>query len=108
MLEPFLLHARNIREFLYQDSALKDDVLAVHFFDKPNDWTARRPAIGEYLKSLRERLNKALAHVSYTRRNYRNDDGWNVGQIKRELEGPWNAFIDALPAEKRQWFEPPW
>jgi hypothetical protein len=105
MLEPFLLHARNVREFLYCDSSRQDDVLAVHFFDKPSDWTAKRPTLGNYLESVRRRLNKAVAHLSYARLNYRSDEGWNVKQIKADLKKPWTAFKRALSPEKRKWFE---
>ena len=59
MVEPFLLHVRNIRDFLYCDSSRPDDVLAVHFFDKPSDWITRRPPLGDYLGNVRERLNKS-------------------------------------------------
>jgi hypothetical protein len=104
MLEPFLLHVRNIRDFLYCNSLQKDDVLAVHFFVKPNDWIAVRPPLGNYLESLRERINKSLAHLSYARLKYRSDEGWNIERIKNELDKPWRAFIDVLSPEKRQWF----
>lgn len=105
LLEPFLLHTRNLREFLYTDrSKYKDDVLAVHFFDDPNDWKRERPPMGEYLESIRERLNKALAHISYARLDYRKEKQWNVKQIKADLNMPWEAFLNALPAKKGQWF----
>ncbi len=106
MLEPFLLHARNIRDFLYRDFAQReDDVLAADFFDDAALWTARRPPIGKYLESLRERLNKAVAHLSYRRLKNRSDEGWDIKQIKSELRTPWNAFIRTLPQKKKQWFE---
>lgn len=104
LLEPFLLHVRNLRDFLYNDSSPKDDVLATHFFDHPDDWRKKRPPMGEYLKSIRDRLNKALAHISYARLDYRKDRRWNVAKIKHDLKTPWQAFLDTLPSERCQWF----
>ncbi|MFH1919163.1 MAG: hypothetical protein ABIP48_04640 [Planctomycetota bacterium] len=102
LLESFLLHARNLRDFLYKDNAAKDDVLAVHFFDQAEDWRKRRPPKGSYLESLRDRLNKALAHISYSRLKYRDDMRWNIAQIKHDIETPWEAFLLALPDDKRE------
>ncbi len=105
LLEPFLLHVRNIREFLYNDGAKKkDDVLALDFFDNPDDWTKKRPPIGAYLKSIRERLNKSLAHITYARLDYRQYELWDLAKIRHDLEKPWGAFMAALPPEKREWF----
>jgi hypothetical protein len=105
LLEPFLLHVRNLRDFLYCDNpSHEDDVVAVHFFDHPDDWTTRRPPMAEYLTSIRKRLNKALAHISYARLDYRSNKTWNIGQIKQDLTVPWEAFLNALPPRKRQWF----
>lgn len=105
LLESFLLHVRNLRDFLFRDSSNhKDDVLAVDYFILQEDWRKIRPPMGKYLNGLRERINKALAHISYTRLDYRMDKLWNVEQIKNDLTLPWNAFLNAIPPEKRQWF----
>ena len=105
LLEAFLLHVRNLRDFLYDDQPTQDDVVAAHFFDRPDEWRRNRPPLGEYVKSIRKRLNKALAHISYARLDYRKDKKWSIGRIKRELDAAWEAFIEGLPREKRPWFQ---
>jgi hypothetical protein len=99
-LEPFLLHVRNLRDFLYKDRSRDDDVLAVDFFDDPDVWRNTCPPMGDYLKSIKERLNKAFSHISYSRLAYRTDKRWNIGQIRRDLSTPWKVFLEAIPTEK--------
>jgi hypothetical protein len=104
LLETFLLHVRNIRDFLYKDESKNDDVLAIHYFKNPEEWKMLRPPIGDYLNGIKERLNKALAHISYTRLEYRKNNKWNVIQIRNDLAKPWEVFLDALTAEQQKWF----
>ncbi len=107
LLEVFLLHVRNIRDFLYEkDRPRDDDVLATQFFvGTATDWPKMRPDMrGCYLDSNRGRLDKSLAHITYPRLKYREDKTWKVGQIKCDLDAPWNAFLNALPKERRSWF----
>lgn len=59
--ECFLLHARNLMDFLWNGSSNKfqDDVLAVHFVSFSN--------YSKQLINIRERINKQLVHISYDR-----------------------------------------
>jgi hypothetical protein len=106
LLESFLLHARSLRDFFYSDrKTFKDDVLAGDFFDDPDHWRKVRPLLGPHLSVSRGRLNKALAHLSYERIELSEADRlWDVKTIDTELEVVKDAFLAALPVERRQWF----
>ncbi|MFH1183020.1 MAG: hypothetical protein V1690_02030 [Candidatus Moraniibacteriota bacterium] len=57
--ESFLLHARNLYEFLSGDLTEKDDILAVHFIKETIP-------ISGFPKT---EINKQLSHITYSRRN---------------------------------------
>lgn len=118
VLEAFLLHARNMRNFLYcsrkdkdrKDESPKvivkdDDVLAEDFIDDSTQW--QPPSKTGYIWDEKERLDKALAHISYARIDYHlsNNKQWNIGEIMLQLAEVWEKFWHALPPEKRAWFE---
>lgn len=109
LLESFLLHARTVRDFLCSNSKKwQDDVLAIDFFEHPSEWTKTRPDLGPYstLTVDRERINKSLAHLSYARIEYaKKDNRWEILGIQHELSELWNAFLEALPSEKSNWFQ---
>ena len=103
ILESFLLHARVIRDFLWEDRKRKpDDVLAIEFFENDEDWKTARPEQGRLLRAERRRLNKALAHLTHARDV--NTSDWDICSIKDELDEGWKAFLTALPPERRSWF----
>lgn len=110
VMETFLLHTRILRDFLFKNDGNKrnpDDVLAVDFFNQPQDWSETRPSLGSYLSAERQyhRLNKALSHLSYERINYeKTGKAWDIGAIWKEIGEVWNEFLKALPAEQRGWF----
>src|SRR5687768_2646402 len=74
LVEVLLLHARGLRDFFGRSrTELKKfqetDIVAQDFYDNPGDWT--KPSLS-YLEGKREyeRLNRALAHLSYDRSIY--------------------------------------
>ena len=98
VLEGFLLHARVLRDFLVKKNPKLDDVLAEHFLEEPLPYLGPLP----YLEEHRERLNKLLAHLTYTRREY--EKRWDVAKIHTEIDRAWREFLDVLPEKTRQWF----
>ena len=101
MLEGFLLHARVLRDFLVKSKSSRcDDVLAEHFLEEPVVCTWSCP----HLREHKERLDKLLAHLTYTRLDAEKE--WNVTKIHAEIECAWRKFLDALPEKTRQWFVP--
>ena len=108
MLEGFLLHVRNLRDFLFSSkSAYPDDLLARDFFDNPTDWDSKIPAIPPYLQSCRDKLNTQLAHLSKRRPEIvsQGRKGWNTEQLVDDIAETWNRFIDSLPDDRKSLFK---
>jgi hypothetical protein len=104
-LESFLLHFRNLRAFLCPrlQPVVLDDVCASDFLDEPEE---RNLGDAEKLSVGQARINKMLAHLSYSRDKYiaAGDYGWKVASmIIVVLEEMQNSFA-ALNEERRSWF----
>ena len=111
-LESFLLHYRNLRDFLcprlkQQDKdPARDNVLASDFLDLGMAQNMADPAV---LGRDRTRINKMLAHISYKRAEYkrRGEDRWFVQTMCHEmlkgLEGFMARLAEVAP-HRRGWF----
>jgi hypothetical protein len=107
-LEVFLLHTRTLRDFFLRKRPLpksaETDILAADYFDALGEWVSPTCA---YLTDPRtkERLDRALAHVTYDRIGYSSTGkNWKTSQIADEIDNAWAAFLAALPSERRAWF----
>lgn len=101
-VECFLLHARVLRDFFCSSGYKPDDVTAGEFV---SGWSA--PPVSDYhtLDGEKERLNKALAHLTTTRVQYEtNGKEWNLAAIRQELEDIIRLFLASLPTDKAAWF----
>lgn len=104
-LESFLLHFRNLRAFLCPTLQMTcdDDICASAFLGKPK---AIDVVDKKKLDHDRERLNKMLAHLSYTResfieaRNY----AWPVARMSIEILEQLEVFLGLLCPDMRSWF----
>jgi len=68
LLETILNHGRVLLNFLYDDTPReKDDVIASHFFDNPDEWKRIRPTITPSLEAFKKRVNKEVAHLTTKR-----------------------------------------
>ncbi len=112
-LENFLLHARNLLNTFYEPRPLgemgSDDLLARDFFIPPATWErVRPPSVPPTLTGVRERLNKLLAHLTYSRIGYALKDDpdwrWPCAEMASELEELIRSFMDNLPVENRDFF----
>jgi len=105
-LESFLVHARCLVDFLYQDEETQpDDVLAIHFFDNPKQFQNDRPVIRELIKFLKSRTGKEIAHLTYKRVGLTPEmKSWNLVEIKDELNKALVVFFDRLTEEQRKRF----
>jgi len=88
-LEAFLLHARNIRDFLAWSNN-PNDVIASDFVGRPV--RVRMPLLRS--RKVRARLNKRIAHLSYSRS--RLGRHWNVGVLVAEIDTAMDAFLRRL------------
>ena len=92
-IEDFLLHARNLRDF-FAPRGKPDDVLA-------KDFLGRHPRIAlPHLRSaaVRNRLNRRIAHLSYSRPRFR--VGWNIPRLLAEIEAAMEAFALRLESKR--------
>lgn len=98
VVESFLLHARVLIDFFYNDNPHKDDIVASHFFSPAGKWKAIRPKQPAILKQTKKHADKLLAHITYTRlRQTRETKRWAYMRIAGELEEVLNAFYEHLP-----------
>jgi hypothetical protein len=67
VIESFVIHLRNLIDFLYSDNPQPDDVVAADFFDDPKKWSSSRPTMSSTLARARKRANKEIGHLT-TRR----------------------------------------
>jgi hypothetical protein len=102
LLEDFLLHARILRDF-FVGSPREDDVSAAHFFDDPSYWLAISASFCPYLKQHKTRLDKYLAHLTYSRLN--EDKNWDLNVIHSEIAHAGQQFYSLLPPERQAWFQ---
>jgi hypothetical protein len=66
LIECFVVHLRNVIDFLYLDRPKATDVVAADFFD-PGAWERLRPAISGTLETAQVRANKEMAHLTTDR-----------------------------------------
>lgn len=104
-LESFLLHYRNLRTLLCpstQKYTSDDDVLA-------SDFTAGNGSdVGDAskLEVDQRRLDKMLAHLTYSRGAYieRDEYGWEVGKMAILACDEFLKFLELLSDDRRAWF----
>ena len=64
MIEAFVIHLRNLIDFLYMDRPQSTDLVATDFC---TNWQTLRPTISPVLEKARGRANKELAHLTTDR-----------------------------------------
>ena len=118
-LESFLLHARILRDFFFGQPPrgprtrvcrvckhtetlpviIKDDILACDFVSGWNEPES------PYLKTLREPLNKMLAHLTEARERYKLQSyQWDHVAIYQSLKPVIEKFLAKLTGQNKIWF----
>src|SRR3990170_4482738 len=64
LVESFLIHARVLRDFFCRGRQKPDDVIAGDFV---SGWTQQTVSDYSYISAQKDRLDKALAHLTTTR-----------------------------------------
>lgn len=104
--ECFLLHFRNVRDFLYPpreswtNPRYFDDVIAFDFCTK---WLAISDDWIECSPDERTRINKLLAHVSYSRPQL--DHAWPVLKMLAAIRTEFCKFVSQLAPDRTCWFD---
>jgi len=118
ILESFLLHVRNIYNFLTKKKDNKKyldrdgqpkEVLAIHYFENDSKWKNKIERIFRYCKenysSKNEQLtqiNDHLAHITYSRIHEKIK--WDCESILNDVKNAWETFLDELDSDRRKWF----
>ena len=99
LLESFLLHFRNLRDFFYPEKPHQYDVLAEHFLV---NWNDKRPEMPETFSKLRDNVNKRVAHISYKRLEFLNERDWPTQDMLNDVKKVWDSFYNGLTEDKRK------
>jgi hypothetical protein len=100
-LESFVVHARNLFDFLWPMKARETDMIAADFAHGTS-WTA--PAIPSVLSSIEGGKGlswfaaKYSAHLTYDRRPPGRELEWPAGAVAQELDRQVTAFVAAVSA----------
>ena len=103
LLEALLLHTRVLRDFFRGPGpgSRKDDILVTDFLPVKPRFRLRRLRSS----STKKRLDKLLAHASFSRP--RLDKNWPIGPIQQEIIEAWLLFMERLDKHDpttRGWF----
>lgn len=91
LVESFALHTRNLIEFLYAGIPNEDDVITEDFIQ---NWDSVGPKITENLASVKKRVHKEVAHLTYTRIGISLVDKiWQTQDIITEIEEVFKEFL---------------
>jgi len=86
LIESWMVHLRDLVEFLYPAVPKQGDVIATDFFDSRAEWERIRPSQSESLKKARKRANKELAHLTTGRKGPGDrEKGWAFHDLTSEL-----------------------
>jgi hypothetical protein len=106
ILESFLIHARLLIDFFYHGKKYRrkiyrDDIVPEQFRLDPDELNKIRPPdMSTVLNQARDKADKLLAHLTYTRIRETEDYGrWDVGPIKSEIQNILKIFVQRVPSE---------
>lgn len=106
ILEAYLVHARNLYDFLFAKPQ-QDDVVAMHYFSDPGEWDKLKPEPSKKLCRVRQSTNKHLAHLTATRANGFDTIslrffGWSINETTQELRNALEIFVDNIPESENR------
>jgi hypothetical protein len=97
LLESFLGHFRNLVDF-FSTPPVKDDCSAQHFVS-PEEWVGLRERFSDSPRTARDRMNKRLAHLTYSRGDQENyPNAWPISDMAVEIIDVMTAFLDMAEA----------
>ncbi len=113
-IESFLVHFRNVRDFLYPTHGQRqpdskspdryavalDSVLAFDF--NPSGWNFEITDWIEVAPDERNRINRMLSHVSYSRSSYAKE--WPLQRMGEELTSRFIQFLKTLTPGRKDLF----
>jgi hypothetical protein len=98
LIESFVVHLRNVIDFLYPVKPKHTDIVAANFFDPG---ALKLPEISETLKTARVRANKEIAHLTTDRITGNPPKKvWNIKSIVNEVWPLLNLFAEKALATR--------
>ena len=103
-VESFVLHLRNLIDFLYAPRNPKqpDDMRADDFVKDAVEWNKVRPAKTPLLRDAEMRVDKLAAHLTYARVEL--SKKWRYPDIYSDLSKVLQRFHDHLASHRQGWF----
>lgn len=103
-VEGLALHARVLRDFFFTKvnptgnrSTAPTDIVALDYFTDASAWPHTSAHLPSYLHANKDRMDRALAHLSYDRRKYTGSDkGWLSAPLLQEIGEKWFEFLHRL------------
>ena len=96
LIEAFGVHVRSLLDFFYSEGQ-HDDVVATHFFSSSSIWENARPfKSAEDLEKIKSRVNKEIAHLTYTRQKVESKR-WYFKEIQDDLNKIIEVFSSLVP-----------
>ncbi len=103
-IESFLIHWRNLIDFLYKSSKNKDDdILSIDYVNDVKRWEEKRGKKTRYLIEEHNDVNKYLAHITYKRIEALKQ--WEFSQMLEELIRKFRMFVEHVSEERKKWFD---
>lgn len=104
LLDAFVVHTRNLFDFLYPKEGVKpDDMLVTDYIDKCRAFNANKTRKKD-LKFIVRKADKQVAHLTYTRNRYnQKTKSWSFVDIGRKMHKTLSAFYNALPDSYKKW-----
>ncbi len=100
LLEAFTIHARALLKFLYGQNPRADDVIADDFFPTSLEWKKVRPKMTKLLETVRTRVGKEVAHLTYARLDVNPETKpWRFLQILHDIDVSFKEFLRIVPME---------
>lgn len=101
IVESFGIHARNLRDFFFKTSGKEDDMLAVDFFDDPEEWSKYINKKRNILNEINRRVGKELVHLTYSRIGKTPEEKiWKKGEIAKDINKLFKRFLKRVPKER--------
>ncbi len=115
MVEAFLVHYRNLRDFLYPPKyytaptpgpSYENAVDCVLAHDYTSKWDKSRPqwepVISRDVADEDQMINRKISHISYSRQTLPQE--WPMAQMYAKMEREFREFLNVLPLERCRWF----
>jgi len=104
LVESLALHARVLIFFFYGNKKkYPDDIIAQDFLLENIKWTEIRPEMSDFLKEIKLKADKQLAHLCLGRIELAREDrhSWNFQKVYQELYEIIELFYKTLKESKK-------